>query len=273
MTPFREYQRRSVIPLAGLALVAYYLLFYLPLARRAASVDEPLQKSWRKLAASIDQTNATTLDLARLTNQLNQTREALALVENTKKEAALRLELSPALKAKMAAPFQLVDYQNERSKEIDDLDKQAKEQKIAVDPAVYAGFPEHTIDTADPALLWPALALTQDLLGTAIRCQVSAIHSLDVPVTGTNMPSPPEAYGRWDQIPLQIEFTATAENAARLVESLPLRAEELRAAGLPAWSPDKAPLFIDRLIMKKQTPEKPEEVRVWLQAVGFVFRE
>jgi hypothetical protein len=272
VTPFREYQRRSLIPLAGLVLVAYYLFFYLPLARRAASLDEPLQKNWRRLAASIDQTNATTLDLARLTNQLTQTREALAMVETTKKEAAARLELSPALKAKMAAPFQLVDYQNERSKEIDDLDKLAKDQKITVDSAVYAGFPEHTIDTADPALLWPALALTDDLLGTAIRCQVLAVYSLEVPLPATNAPAP-EAYGRWDAIPLQIEFTASGTNATRFVQSLPLRAEELRAAGLPASSPDKAPLFIDRLIIRKQTPDKPDEVRVWLQAVGFVFRE
>jgi hypothetical protein len=273
VSPLREYQRRSIIPLAGVVLVLYYVLFYLPLARRAASLDEPLQKSWHKLAASIDQTNSTTLDLARLTNQLNQTREALAVVENTKKEAALRLELSPSLKAKMSAPFQLVDFQNERSKEIDDLDKQAKEQKIDVDPAVYAGFPEHTIDTADPSLLWPALALTDDLLDTAIHCQVAAIHSLEVPLSATNAPVTVEAYGRWDQIPLQIEFTASAGNANRFVQSLPLRAEELRASSLPASSPDKSPLFIDRLIIKKQTPEKPDEVRVWLQAVGFVFRE
>lgn len=272
MTSFREYQRRSLIPLAGLALVGYYALFYLPLAHRAASLDEPLQKDWRKLAASIDQTNATTLDLARLTNQLNQTRDALAIVENSKKEAALRLELSVALKAKMSAPFQLVDYQNERSKQIDDLDKQAKEQKIAVDAAVFAGFPEHTIDTADPALLWPALSLTDELLSTAIRCKVNAIHSLEVPLAMTNLPGP-EAYGRWDQIPLQLEFTASADSAARLVQSLPLRAQELHAAGLPAASPDKTPLFIDRLIIKKQSPEKPDEVRVWLQAVGFIFRE
>jgi hypothetical protein len=174
--------------LAGLALLGYYLAFYLPLARRAASLDEPLQKSWRKLAASMDQTNATTLDLLRLTNQLNDTRQALAVIENTKKEAAARLDLSADLKAKMSGPFQLVDYQNERSKQIDELDKQAKDQKIVIDSAVFAGFPEHTVDTADPALLWPALTLTDDLLATAIRCKVSAIHSLEVPLNNTNSP-------------------------------------------------------------------------------------
>jgi hypothetical protein len=272
MTHFRQYQRRSLIPLAGVGLLVYYFVFYLPLARQAASLDEPLQKNWRKLAASIDQSNATTLDLARLTNQLNETREALATVENTKKEAALRLELSAGLKAKMSAPFQLVDYQNERSKEIDELDKKAKDLKVEVDPAVFAGFPEHTIDTADPTLLWPALSLTDDLLATALQCKVKTIHSLEVSLPLTNSPAS-EAYGRWDQIPLQIEFTASADNAQRFVQSLPLRAEELRAAGLPEASADKAPLFIDRLMMKKQTPSVPDEVRVWLQAIGFVFRE
>jgi len=272
VTAFREYRRRSLIPLAGLALLAYYILFYLPLARRAASLDQPLEKDWRKLATAIDQTNATTLDLARLTNQLNQTREALATVENTKKDAAARLELSAVLKAKMSAPFQLVDYQNERSKRVDQLDKEARAQNVSVDAVVYTGFPEHTIDTADPALLWPALSLTDDLLETAIRCKVTAIHSLEVPLIATN-PAGPEAYGRWDQVPLQLEFTASADNAARLIQSLPLRHDELQTAGLPESSADKAPLFIDRLIIKKQTPEKLDEVRVWLQAIGFVFRE
>jgi hypothetical protein len=256
----------------GLALLAYFIFVYLPLARRAASLDEPLQQAWRKLAASVDQTNTTTLDLSRLTNQLNETRQALTVLDSTRKEAVLRLELSAPLKAKMSTPFQLVDYQNDRSKQIDELDKQAKEQKITVDAAVFAGFPEHTIDTSDPALLWPALSLTDDLLGTAIRCKVTAIHSLDVPLVMTNSPGP-ETARRWDQIPLQVEFTASADSAARFVESLPLRSEELPAAGLPAAPPDKAPLFIHRLIIKKQSPEKLEEVRVWLEAVGFVLRE
>ena len=268
----RDYRTGSIVPLAALALVLYYLFIYLPLVHRADSLDTPLQKDWRKLAAAIEQTNATTLDLARLTNQLNDTRDALGIVEKTRQEAVARLELSPELKAKIAAPFQLVDYQNERSKAIDSLDKLAKDQKVAIEPAVYAGFPEHTIDTIDPSLLWPALALTDNLLTTAIRCKVSAIHSLEVPLAMTNYPTT-EAYGRWDQVPLQLEFTASAENAMRFLQSLPLRTDELRAAGLPAPDGVKLPLFIDRLIVKKQGADKADEVRLWLQSVGFVFRE
>jgi hypothetical protein len=30
---------------------------------------------------------------------------------------------------------------------------------------------------------------------------------------------------------------------------------------------------VDRLVVKRQTPDKPDEVRVWLRVVGFVLRE
>jgi len=272
MAFFQEYRRRAVIPIAGLGLAAYFFLFYLPLARRAEKLEGPLSKAWSRLAAGLEQTNATSIDFQQLTNQLSDTRQAIALLENTRKEAAARLELSPALQNKMTAPFQLVDYQNERSKQMDDLDRHAKEQKISIDPAVFAGFPQHTADTPEPALLWPALSMTDDLLDTALRCKVTAIHSLEVPLALTNSPGADVA-GRWSEIPIQIEFTAPAENTTKLIQSLPLRAAEIRAAGLPEASPRKAPLFIDRLVIRKQTPEKQDEVRVWLRAVGFVLRE
>src|SRR5207248_6718278 len=111
-----------------------------------------------------------------------------------------------------------------------------------------------------------------DLLDSAIRCKLTAIHSLDVPLTMTNAPGT-DSSGRWDAIPLQVEFTASADSAAQFVQSLPLRGEEIRAAGLPGRPGDKLPLFIDRLIIRKQSPEKLQEVRVWLQAIGFVLRE
>lgn len=62
MPSFQEYKRRSLIPLGGVALAAYYLLVFVPLDRRAGSLDEPLGKDWARLAASLDQTNAVSLD-------------------------------------------------------------------------------------------------------------------------------------------------------------------------------------------------------------------
>ncbi|HVV72382.1 MAG TPA: hypothetical protein VHI52_12935 [Verrucomicrobiae bacterium] len=272
MSSFREIRRRCALPLAGLCLALFYLLGFLPLARRAANLDAPLDGAWRKLAASLEQTNSSAIDFLHLTNQLAETRQALNILEDTKKKAAARLQLSDTLRNQLNSPFQLVDFQNERSKQIDELDQEAKKQHITVDPGVYSGFPEHTVDLRDPSLLWPALALTDDLLGTAVRSKVTAIHSLEVVVDLTNAP-PTDSPGRWSEIPIQVEFTASADSAAKVIESLPLRAEEIHAAGLPDAPAEKAPLLIDRLIIRKQTPEKLDEVRVWLRAVGFVLRD
>ncbi len=272
MASFTEIKRRSVLPLAALGLAGYYFLVFVPLAHRAESVDEPLKKAWRRLSASLEQTNATTLDFAQITNQYSATKRELSLLEDAKKKASAHLELSPDLRAKLSAPFQLIDYQNERSKQIDELDSQTKQQKIAVDPVVYAGFPEHTADMPEPALLWAALSMTTDLLDTAVRSKVAAIHSLEAAVALTNSVNP-EVATRWAEIALQLEFTAPAENALHVVQSLALTAEEIRAAGLPPATHAKAPLFIDRLIIRKEMPDKLDEVRVWVRATGFVLRD
>ena len=272
MASFNEIKRRSVLPMAALGIAIYYVVVFVPLAHRASSVDEPLKKAWRRLSASLDETNATTLDFTQITNQFSATRQQLTLLEDAKKKALAHLELPADLRSKLSAPFQLIDYQNERSKQIDELDSQTKKQKVAVDPVVYAGFPEHTADMPEPVLLWAALAMTTDVLDTAVRCKVAAIHSLEVAVTLTNSVNP-EVSARWAEIALQLEFTAPAESALHVVESLPLTAQEIRAAGLPPATNPKSPLFIDRLIIRKETPEKLDEVRIWLRATGFVLRD
>jgi len=272
MPSYTELRRRFLLPLGGLCLGAFYLFGFLPLAHEAVNLDAPLDSAWRKLACSLDQTNTLAIDFLHITNQLNETRAALAILEDTKKKAAGRLEVAPVLRARLNDPFQLVDFQNERSKQSDDLDRVTKERQITVDPAVYAGLPEHTIDIRDPSLLWAALAMSEELIATALRCKVSALHSLEVNLDLTNAP-PSEALRRWAQIPLQFEFTASGDNALKVIQSLPLRADELKAAGLPEAPAEKAPLFIERLIVRKESPEKLDEVRVWLQAVGFVLRD
>ena len=272
MSSFSELRRRSVLPLAGLALAAYYLLVFIPLAHRASSLDSDLRKGWQKLATAVDQPSALTLDFQRITNQLSETRHELSLIEEAKKKAAQRLELPPDLRAKLTAPFQLFDYQIQRGKRIDDLESRARQEKMAVDPGVFAAFPEHTADMTEPALLWCALALTDDMMQTALRCKIETVHSLEVAVAFTNSTSADLA-GQWTEIPLQLEFSGPAENALRFVQSLPLKSEELRAAGFPAPAGYKAPVFIDKLIIRKEMPEKLDQVRVWVRAVGFVLRD
>jgi hypothetical protein len=272
MRPFREYKRGAVVPLAGTALATYYLLVFLPLAHRADGIEDSLRQYWGRLTAALDQTNAVALDFQRITNQLDQTRQALAALRDARKQATARFELSPALRAKMTPPFQLVEFENDRGKKMVELSSLSKAQQVALEPAVLAGFPEYTIDVQQPALLWPALSLVDGLLVTALQCKVTSIQALESPLVFTNVPSP-DAAGRLAQIPLQLEVVGPVANVLRLIQSLPLRGEELRAAGFTNAPPGKLPLLLDRLIIKKQSPDKPDEIRVALRVVGFVFQE
>ena len=120
MAPLQHLKRRSIIPLAGLGLVAYYVVVLTPLSRRAEGLNAPLQSAWQKLSASLDQTNATAIDFLHINNQLVETRQAIALLENAKQRAAARLELSAAVRGKMSERFQLVDYESDRSKQMDE---------------------------------------------------------------------------------------------------------------------------------------------------------
>jgi hypothetical protein len=271
MSSFREYQRRCVVPMAGLALAAYYIFVFMPLSRKAHNLDAPLEKEWRTLSASLEQTNSVTIDFLHITNQLAETRQALTILENARQKAAPRLDPGPVVRAKMNAPFELVDYENERSKEVDELVRLAKQKEITVESAVYFGLPGHTAEIRQPRLLWPALAMADGFLRTAMQCKVAAIHSLDIPFGLTNLTA--NGAERLAQIVLQVEFTGPVTSVGKVLQSLPLRGEELRGAGLVDAPPDKPALFIDRLVIKKQAPEKPEEVRVWMRLVGFVLRD
>jgi hypothetical protein len=267
-----ERRRRSLVPLAALMLTAGYLFVLVPLGRRADKLKDPLDKAWLKLSASLGQTNSPTIDFVSITNQLEATRQAIAALETARKKVAARADLGDAVRERMNAPFQLVDYESERGKQQDDLRKLAAQHEVTLAPAVFDGYPAHTADVKQPTLLWAELALIEDILTTAICCKVGAIHSLSVPLALTNTP-PPEGVRTLAEIPVQIEFTAAAPVVAQLLQSLPLRADEMKAAGLPEVPTNKPALFIERLTLRKQSPEKVEEVRASLRVVGFVFRE
>jgi hypothetical protein len=240
------------------------------LKHRAERLDLPAEKAMTKLAASLDQTN-TPVDFNSISNQLAETKRARVMFEDAREKAAARIELAPAIKARLNTPFQLVDYENERSKEVDDLRRLAEKQKVPMEVAVFAGFPEHTIDVKRPELLWASLSAVDGLLRTAIDAKVSAIHSLETTMLATNNLVPTS--DRLVELPLQVELTGSADTVAKVLAGLPLRGEELRSLGFAEPPLEKPPLYIDRIIMRKQAPEKPDEVRVFLRLVAFVMRD
>jgi len=272
MASFQHLKRRSIIPLAGLGLLTYYVSFLVPLSRKAAGLDAPLQAAWQKLSLSIDQTNVTAIDFLHITNQLAETRQSIALLDSAKQKALQRLDLSAAIKARLNAPFQNVEYQDYRSQQMVEMEKLAKQHQVSLEPPVRAGYPDYSTDIRQPTILWAALSFVDSILATALQCKVSVIHSLDVPLSLTNEP-PINPATALTEIPLQLEITGSAASVLKLLQNLPLRGDELRKAGFTEARPDKAPLFIDRFIMRKQSPDKPDEVRVSLRALGYVLRD
>jgi hypothetical protein len=266
-----EMRRRSIIPLLGLGLAAGYLFVFAPLNRKAEDLDKPLAKGWRKLAASLGQTNATQLDFVAITNQLVETKHANAALETARKQAELRVEPGESLRARMNEIFQLVEYDNEVEQRVTDLDHLAEQKHVVIEQAVFNGFPKKTAEVKAPELLWAELEFIDDLLTSAINCQVAAIHTL----TTTPLTNAPPTNGVWSlaKLPVQLELSGPATNVTRFLQSLPLRGDELKAAGLPDAPTNKPALFVDRLVLRKESPDKPDDVHVSLRAVGFIFRQ
>jgi hypothetical protein len=273
MASFREYSKRAILPFIGLAMAAYYVSVFLPLSKKAAEMDPPLKKSWQKLAETVGRTNAMSLDFRQITSQLLETRQALALLSAAEGKIVARLQPGPALREKMHSLFRLVDYQNELSQHEDYLMQQALLRKVQIAPGVIEGFPQHRMDITEPSLLWAALRAAEDTMDAAMACGATAVHYFDAPVTLTNSPSPDPPPDKWLECPVTIEFSISAAGAGRFLQSLALRPEELKPTGLPEFSPEKSVLFIDRLLIRRQTPEVTDEVRVWIKVVGFVMRE
>jgi hypothetical protein len=183
--------------------------------------------------------------------------------------------LEENLRAKLNAPFLLVDYENEVSRlngTNGTLTRLAKQQGVGLETNLFAGFPQQTVDVKEPALLWAELAFLDTLLTTAINAKVTTIHSVAAPLPLTNAP-PTNGVRSLAELPVHIELTGSIPIVARFLQTLPLRAGEVKAAGLPEASTNKSVLFIDRLVLRKQAPDKPDEVRASLRVVGFVFRE
>ena len=267
----REGSRRILVPALGILVAAYYFLVLQHLAQKSNDLDAPLDTAWRKLAIAVGRSNATVLDFAAIDRELQETKHARTVLAAAARRAAARVEVGDELRARLRAPFVLVDYQNERQKLIDDFTRLSKQQAVALEPAVFTGFPEHTADVKEPTLLWAELDFVNALLQVAINAKVTAIHSLSVPVAFTNAP-PTNEPPRLAEIPIQLELTAPMPALTLFLRTLPLRAEELKAQGLPEAPAGKPALFIERLLLRRQSPEKADEVRLSLRAVGFVFR-
>jgi hypothetical protein len=267
----KRVQRLLLLGVLGLAL--YFLAVYRPLSHRAASLDEPLRQCWRDLAAiTLETRGFSGEDLPRMQDALEQTRSSLTALNQSAEDARALVQLDPAVRAKLGEFFQLIDYQNERQLLLEELTQLARGRKVRLDPGVAAGFPEYRADRQQPALLWAQLTLLRHVLMAAVNSKVTAITEVRLPALqlhtfGTN---PPDVLV---EIPLQLQLTGSSPAVGRFLESLPLRAETIKARGLPEALTNKPALFLDQVFLRKEGRDKPDDVRLELGVCGFVQRE
>jgi hypothetical protein len=271
MLAARKRQRTQRLLLLGTVVLALYVgLVYRPLSQRANELDGPVREMWKRLAeVSAGSASGGGRQLLRIDAAFEQVQGSLATVNAARAALAARIDPGPELAARLGAPFQLIEFQNERQLAMEELLREARQRKVKFDPALASGFPEYTAEYPQPGLLWAQLSLLQASLSAAIQCEVTGIASVAAPPIETvrHLPGGGETPA---EVTLEVELTGPAPAVARFLESLPLRQAELKARGLPAAKADKPAYFIERLFLRKESKDKLDEVRLRVTISSFV---
>lgn len=274
MISARKYQLvQRVLLLGGLFLALYYFLVLVPLGDRVNTLDKPLQDAWKKmLKHRLTTATVEGVDLDALERQLSQLGRTADALKQFTETARKRAALEPTVQEKMRQPFQLVDFQNERQLRLEELERMAKEKKITVDPAVPYGYPEYSSELKQPSLLWGHLAAVHQSLLVAMQCQITAINGVSAR-SPRRIPTDELQPRIADELLFNLQLTGTMPAVNRFLTTLPMRAPEAQALGLPELPATKPALFIDRVMVRKESPEKPDVVRLELRVVALVYRE
>lgn len=269
-TQLRIQRTQTVLIVCGLLLALYYFFLYRPLSKTSESLDEPLMGLWQQLVRTNAQDQTVEgLDADDIQATLQQAQISRVRFEAFRQTLLARLELDPAITRKLSEPFQLIDFQNERQDRIADLSRLAKLRAVELDTNVLEEFPNYPVDHGVPALLWAQLVLCESVLKTAINSGNSRISRINVqPVRSASTNVEGSVY--LHEIPLEIELSGSMLAVSRFLTSLPMRSDEVLALGLPEADRSKAPYFIDRLLLTKQSPEQMDGVSVRATVVGYL---
>ena len=76
--------------------------------------------------------------------------------------------------------------------------------------------------------------------------------------------------GLLEELPMRIELFGPTPAVAQFVTSLPLRGEDLNLVGLDTLLTNKPVFFAGRILARKHSPERPEDVLLELTVSGWV---
>lgn len=272
-----EGRSRSHLPevTVGLTVLAVlvYALGYLPVARRADSLDRPLRQAWESFASTNQSSEATAgVRLDQLPGRLEMLKQASTELNTVRHLVESRVRLDSNLVDRIEGPFQLFEFEFERLRAAEALFALAKAQKVGLQPAVTNGLPQYTPETREPSLLWARLEFSRQLLLTAIHSPVGSIQELtQLPAVSHRSLIDTRRY--YEELPMRIEVVGPVEGLRRLLVSLPLRGNELEGAGVALPVTNKPALFISHVLARKSAPDRPGEIRLELIASGFVPTE
>lgn len=267
----RSRVQRSLV-LLGFCLALYYVVVYRRLTLQIAELDAPLTQLWQELQSASPQTNAfggeyvsRILDLR---NEVSRSGTALSQLQKVVRE---RLQFDPATEERLEEPFRLIDFSNERQTRIEELARLAQQRKVTLQPSVASGFPEYSVEGRQPSvLLWPHLAVAYHVVQSALQSgldQVVGLQTLParIHIADTNTA---EALV---ELPIRLEVLGSATAANRFLEMLPLAEAELQSRGLADPPKGKPCLFLQRILMRKESREQLEGVRLELVTSGFAL--
>lgn len=257
-----------IVTLGAILLVAYYFLLYWPLSNTVAFLDKPLTNLWQQLVV----TNgigrpAEILDRASATELLHQSQQARETLARQREQILKRVALEPKIEEKLRQPFQFIDFQNHRQERIEEITRLANQNQVALDPSVISGYPRYTVEQNSPASLWAEVAIYHQTLAAAIQTKVKSIQSArtqQLPQDAA-IPSAPVEYR------VALEFVAPMNSATRFLLAIPLRGDELRPLGLHESLATKPSLFLNQLLLRKASVERPDEVHVQVVISGFAY--
>jgi len=259
--------------LAVLALAAYYLLVFQPLAGRARLADKALVSDWDRFVSS----NRTSLACAGLalddyTNRLQQLRLAATNLMTAGRLVSGRVNLPAGIRGVMSGPFSLIDLQNERQRKTEEIAQLARDRGVKLEPGASNGLAVDTgysVDMETPAMLWARLHFTSQLVRTALESKVGGLTGLNQ-LPDTAYRSALDGSVFLEEMPMRLELFGSTEAVNRFLASLPLPASAVGSVGLPTTLTNKAVLFINQLLVRKCAPDRPGDVSVEVNVSGFV---
>ncbi len=255
----------------ALSIGLYYLAIYRPLHHKTVGLDAPLRQSWARLEAAHEESlTQDRLDLDQISRGLRRLEDSFTERTNTNERLLARIAIEPEYQSRAEGAFQLIEFQNERQSNIEAMASLAKAHSCTIAPSVFDGFPQYQSQQENPQLLWTELALTKHLVQSMIYSEIKDIESLTT--RRQRSPSPSSSNPQILLIPFatEAELSCNTQQLYKLLLMLPSRSEEIAAQLGIDYPQHKPSLFVDGILIRKNSREKPDTVSVWLKVVSFI---